>query len=157
MGINVSTRVQYRGACAQYEEGVQELILQRDLLFQWHITRAPVPNPLVRVVEWCNVAGERKLVNLNTPYGEIMLPIVKEHLVPGVLTSNGFENIDLKEQTASQCHKVLRAAVRAGRKRTQSSAPRARAAKPRTKRAKKAAGSSTNGASAQAITGTEKQ
>lgn len=127
-------------------EGIKELILQRDLLFQWHIMRAPVPNPVVRVVEWVGLEGNRKLVNMNTPYGEMMLPIANEHLMPGVLANSAFQNPELKEQSASQCHKVLRAAVRAGRKRVSSSAPRAKRAKPRTKKAKKAAGSSTSDA-----------
>lgn len=130
----------------EYDEGVKELILQRDLLFQWHIMRAPVPNPVVRVVEWNELEGKRKLINMNTPFGEVMLPITNEHLMPGVLAANAFRNPELKEQTASQCHKVLRAAVRAGRKRTAPTAPRARAAKPRSKKAKKEAGTSTSNA-----------
>lgn len=135
------------------EAAIKELILQRDLLFQWHMTRDPVPNRYVRFVEYKPLPDKRHLIGLNTPHGEIQLPVTMEHTLGGVLNI-AFLNDAMSEQSASKCVAGLRKAVRHGLKKPRA-APRA---KPAVKRAKKARarGGATKNASAEDASGAAK-
>ena len=137
------------------EAALKEIIKTRDLLFQWHMFRDLVPNQHVRLVEFKPLPDGRKLWSLNTPHGEIQMPIADEHWYGGQ-PGFAFPKLHMPEQSYTKCIGSLRRAISTGRYANGAAAGLAKPAARPTKRRKKAPGKSTKNASVQADTGEEK-
>lgn len=140
------------------DDALARLIEQRDLLFQWHITREALPNHNVTMVEWQDAPDkERKLINLYTrDKVNLTMPVVNEHILPGLLKSSDLiMEMPVEEPTETQYLTRLRRVARAAMRRS-APAKRARVAKPRAPRAKKARGPSTPSATKPDASGSPK-